>query len=118
MWPTVFDFSYVLLSGKNESKSGREAGGVLAWPAALTNLASELGTKVCQSKVMVTAKGGVCVCVRVWPGDRESLRKQDGGWHLVLRVHTVSVICGYRGCKARKALPHEVRSQSHVPALG
>lgn len=70
--------------------------------------------QISQNKVMVTAKGGVCV----WSGDRESLRKQDGGWHLVLRVHTVSVICRYRGCKARKALPHEVRSQSQVPALG
>lgn len=87
---------------------------MLAWPAALTKPQS-WGQKYVKIRLRLQPKE-VCVCV--WLGDRESLRKQDGGWHLVLRVHTVSVICGYRGCKARKALRHEVRSQSQAPALG
>lgn len=62
MWPTVFDFSYVLLSGKNESKSGREAPrGTLAWPAALTKSQS-WGQKYVKIRLWLQPKE-VCVCV-------------------------------------------------------
>lgn len=41
--------------------------------------------------------------------EKASSRKKPGVCHLILRVETVFVIYGYRGCKAKKALHDEVK---------
>lgn len=69
--------------------------------------ASETGIKSSKKKAMPLGQ-------RRWGGrrghrERISSEKQPGGCRLILRVDTVFVISGYRGCKAKKALHDEER---------